>query len=60
MVFLINSAYVCIATLSNNWYAYQPFVMDAALLSIIAAGLGQLVKMSITLELDGIFGPNFA
>ena len=34
--------------------------MDKGLLRIISTGCGQLVKMLITLEPDGIFGSNFA
>ena len=48
------------ATLSTNWYAQQPFVLDKALLSISPASLGHLVKMLISLEPDGMFGPDFA
>ena len=35
--------FFCMSTLSNHWHAYQPFVMDGALLSISPADHGQLV-----------------
>ena len=35
------------------------FLVDEGLLSIISAVCGQLVKMLITLEPQGIFGSNF-
>ena len=38
------------STGSKHWHAQQPFLKDEALLSINLAGLGQLVKMLITLE----------
>ena len=42
-------------TLSNNWHALQPYLIDDAMLSISPAGRGQLVKLLITLEPHGIF-----
>ena len=55
-----NFAYVRMSTLSNHWHVKQHILMNEALLSISPAGRGELVKMPITLEPQGIFGPNFA
>ena len=49
-----NFFYLCILTLSSNWYEKG----DEASPSIIPAGLGFLVKMLISLETFCAFGSN--
>ena len=55
-----NFVYVRMPTLYNHWHVKTHFLMDKALLSISPAGRGELVKIPITLEPQGIFGSNFA
>ena len=48
------------STLSNHLHAWPPFFMGEGLLSISPECCGQLVKMLINLEPNGIFGSNYA
>ena len=53
----ILHTYACKYSLATDMRNHI-FVMDDALLSISPVCCGQLVKMLITLEPHGIFGPN--
>ena len=54
-IFGSNFVYICILTLSSNWYEK----VDGASPSIILANPALLVKMLITLERRGAYGSNF-